>query len=60
MKREVWGYFDARTGARVSVTSAFTREQAERQIEEWRERDRKGKRPDIHDLMPHLEARQLS
>lgn len=57
--REVWGWRDARTGQRVSVSSTFSREGAERQLDEWRARDRRGKRPDLHELMPHLEVYRI-
>lgn len=54
--REIWGWRDRRTGQRVSVSSTFTREQAERELEGWWARDRRGKRPDLHDVMPHIEV----
>jgi hypothetical protein len=54
--REVWGWRDARTGERVSVSVCRTREYAERELEGWRARDRRGKRPDLHELMPFLET----
>ena len=59
MSREIWGWRDARTGRRVSITSTRTREQAERQLEEWHARDRRGKRPDLHDLMPYIEVYRI-
>lgn len=49
-----WGIVDTRTGRRVSVVTFFTREHAEATIQHWRERDAKGGRPDVHDLMPYL------
>lgn len=58
-EREIWGWRDRRTGKRVSVTSTPSRESAEQQLEHWRERDRRGKRPDLHDLMPHLEVYRI-
>lgn len=54
--REVWGWRDRRNGARVSMTSTVTREQAESELENWRIRDRRGGRPDLHDLMPFVEV----
>lgn len=53
----LWSIFDRRTGERVTVVAFRTKAQAEAQIEHWRARDRKGKRPDVSHLMPHLEAR---
>ena len=61
LPRTSWALYDSRTGRRVGMASAgFTRFQAERRIEELRDRDRRGGRPDIHDLMPHLAAVQLT
>lgn len=57
--REVWGWRDSRDGHRVSASSCLTREYAEQQLEAWRARDRRGKRPDLHDLMPHLEVYRI-
>jgi hypothetical protein len=54
---EFWVIIDARTEARAGISSYPTRESAERQIAAWRARDARGGRPDIHELMPHLEAR---
>lgn len=57
--QECWGFIDERTGKRVSVTTTPTRWQAERQLREWIERDRQGKRPDVHDVIPHIKIVQL-
>jgi hypothetical protein len=55
---ETWVAVDNRTGRRVGMSSiGFTLEQAERTIEGWRERDRRGGRPDLHVLLPYLEPR---
>jgi hypothetical protein len=43
---ELWAYIDRRTGRRVSVTVA-SRRLGNLQILEWRERQRRGGRPDI-------------
>lgn len=51
---ELWGWVDGRTGRRVSITSAPTREQAEAQLAAWLERDRRGGRPDLRDVMPYV------
>ena len=59
MTREVWGWRDARTGQRVSQSSTFTREQAAQELAYWRARDAAGKRPDIHDLIPHIEVYRI-
>ena len=56
---EVWGWRDARTGERASVTAARTREQAEEQLAVWVKRDARGKRPDLHELIPFLEVYQI-
>lgn len=58
-RRESWGWRDRRTGTPVSITSTFSREQAESQLAEWKARDRRGKRPDLHDLMPHVEVYRI-
>jgi hypothetical protein len=56
-RREVWHIEDGREpGKRCGIASYPTREYAERMIEAWRDRDRRGGRPDIHELMPHLIA----
>lgn len=54
--REYWGWRDTRTGMRVSQSGTRTREQAEAELEYWRARDRRGKRPDLHDTLPHIEV----
>lgn len=52
-----WHIEDSRTpGKRVGIASYPSREIAEDQIAAWRERDRRGGRPDIHELMPYLVA----
>lgn len=45
---------DRRTGRRVSMASYGPLWLTHATIVSWRERDRRGKRPDIHDLIPHL------
>lgn len=42
-----WAVWDEATGRRASVASYDTREQVERQIAHYRERQAKGKRPDV-------------
>lgn len=52
-----WHVEDARQQGRwASIASYATEDQANRQIAAWRARDARGKRPDIHQLMPHLIA----
>ena len=52
-----WHIEDSREpGKRAGIASYPSREFAERMIEGWRERDRRGGRPDIHELMPYLVA----
>lgn len=58
-ERELWTWADSRTGQRVSMTSTFTREQAERTLEAWRRRDARGGRPDLHEIMPFVEVARL-
>lgn len=58
MSTDSWVAVDRRTGKRVGMSAiGFTREQAEQTIAGWRFRDEAGGRPDLHSLMPHLEAR---
>lgn len=47
----MWHIVDARTGKRVAVAAYATQQQAEAQIERWRERDRRAGR-----LVPYLAA----
>jgi uncharacterized damage-inducible protein DinB len=58
-EREAWGWRDRRTGRRVSTSSTYTREQAERELEAWRRRDAKGGRPDLREILPHVEVYQI-
>ena len=58
-ERETWGWRDKRTGKRVSQSATFTREQAERELEGWLARDRRGGRPDLHDTMPYVEVYRI-
>jgi hypothetical protein len=58
-RREIWRIVDSRTDVPVSIAAFGTERQALQQIEGWRERDRRGKRQDVHDVMPHLKARRL-
>jgi integrase len=55
---ETWGWRDVRTGERAFTMSAVvrTREQAQAELDGWRQRDAKGKRPDLTDVLPHLEV----
>ena len=45
---------DRRTGKRVSEATYGPLWLAHATIVGWRVRDRRGKRPDVHDLIPHL------
>lgn len=58
MSRELWHVADSRTGRRASIASYSSREQAERAIASWLERDAKGGRPDLHETIPFLVAVQ--
>lgn len=55
----LWIVVDRRTGKRVTSVSFFSQEQADKQIEAWIERDKKGKRQDIHDIIPFLQSKQV-
>lgn len=55
-RTHAWSWIDSRTRKRVSNSSCFTREQAEKQLAHWQERDRKGGRPDLHKSMPYIIA----
>lgn len=50
----IWTIADSRTGERATVMTYPNRASAERQIEAWRERDRRGRRTDVHEMMPYL------
>jgi hypothetical protein len=53
----MWTIVDSRTGNQATVCGYFDEDQARRQIQEWVERDARGGRPDVHDLIPHLVPR---
>lgn len=55
----LWEAYDTRNGKSVGMAVYFTEEQVLAAIEGWRARARRGGRPDIHDLMPHLGARSF-
>jgi hypothetical protein len=57
MLREAWRIVDSRTDRPVSICSYNTREQAEREIEFYRDRDARGGRPDCHEFIPYLATR---
>lgn len=57
---QLWGWRDTRTGERVSVTSTYSKEQAERVLARWKERDRQGGRPDLHEIWPFIEVYPLN
>lgn len=50
----VWILYDKRTGKRVASASYMTEQQGLDDIGYFRARDARGKRQDIHDLIPHL------
>lgn len=54
-----WEAYDTRNGRSVGMAVYNTEEQVLAAIESWRARDRRGGRPDLHDLMPHLGARSF-
>lgn len=58
MMTEFWEYYDTRTGKRVGLASPLTKELAETAIAEWRKRDARGVRPELHTLIPFLAARK--
>lgn len=55
----LWEAYDTRTGKSVSMAVYNTEEQVRAAIAGWRARDRRGGRPDIHDLMPFVDARSF-
>lgn len=59
LTREIWGWRDRRTGQRVSRQSTYARDSAQRQLDSWIERDRRGGRPDLHELLPHVEVYRI-
>ena len=58
--REQWGWVDSRTGKPVSITSTYSQEAADRQLDAWLRRDAKGGRPDLHEVMPHVRVIRIS
>lgn len=59
--RRAWAFYDRRTGKRCGMAVAgMSRKSAERELEWLRVRDAKGGRPDIHDLIPHLDVVELT
>jgi hypothetical protein len=56
---ECWTVFDKRTDRRCTNVSFPSKELADQQIAQWVERDKRGKRQDVHDLIPHMEARRV-
>jgi hypothetical protein len=55
-----WETYDVRNGMNTGMGSFSSQAAAESQIDRWRIRDRRGGRPDIQALMPHLAARPVS
>lgn len=55
-RRQSWGWRDSRTGMRWSASTTRTREQAEAELQGWRVRDARGRRPDLHDDLPFVEV----
>ena len=49
--------YDMRDGKRCSMATYPQAWMAERAIQSWRDRDARGGRPDIHDLIPHIGIR---
>jgi hypothetical protein len=54
-----WETYDVRNSKDTGLGSFSSQEAAESQIERWKIRDRRGGRPDIRGLMPHLAARPV-
>lgn len=59
MTRMGWRVIDSRTGRGMSMATFVTERQALNAIADWTERDRRGKRPDVHDYIPHLAAQEF-
>jgi hypothetical protein len=53
-RRETWFVVDSRTNRQASIAAYYTREQVEAVIEDYRKRDARGGRPDLHDTVPFL------
>jgi hypothetical protein len=53
---EIWYIVDSRNGRRATIACFISEVEALKQIAEWNDRDRRGLRPDCHDLLPHLRA----
>ena len=56
--RTNWTIVDSRTDQRVTVASFLSEENALSQIEGWKERDKKGIRPDCHESLPYLKPKR--
>ena len=54
-----YGWRDIRTGQRIGMATVATRAQAERYLAKWWERDERGGRPDIHDILPYVEVYEI-
>jgi len=53
-----WELYDRRSDVTVGIAVYPSRESAERAIRQFTERDARGGRPDIHELIPYLGVRQ--
>ena len=60
MPAVLWGWYDRRTGRRISASSCLSRVSAERQLERWRVQDAAGARRDLHELLDHIEVRSFT
>lgn len=55
-----WGFVDTRTGRSFGIEAYPNREYAQMVLDGYKARDRRGGRPDLHDVMPHVELREVS
>lgn len=59
--RTAFALYDRRTGRRVGMSIAgITRRHAQQTLQALHDRDARGRRPDLHDLIPHLGVVQLT
>lgn len=56
LSNEIWEIIDTRTGKRCTINVYPSKESAKAQIRAWRQRDKEGGRPDVHDLMPYMDC----
>ena len=59
MTIEFWVAYDTRTGEQVGMSAiGHNRASAHQTLKGWQDRDDRGGRPDLHDLIPFLSVRK--